>query len=306
MQPVLTEEEEEILFWDFRESIPGEPELDYPIFDKIPKTAFTCDDKIDGYYADVEARCQVFHVCITLPSVGDRVAIKNSFLCPNGTIFNQETFACQWWPDVECALSPNFFDLNEAIGKVPESAAKKDIEQQQVVIAAAASVDAAPATVVAPVPVVLLDAPVPVVEVAPAPVEIAPAPVVILDAPVVQAEAAVATQSVAEAVVAEAAAAVALPTIKIQLEPEVVPAPVVLEPAPAPVVEVAYEPAVVAAPAALEPVQDVVIPEADLAAIKEVVEEGIKISLPQVPSGLYEAPLADASAVSSSGAQKKY
>lgn len=48
VQPVLSESQEEILFWDFRESIPGEPELDYPIFDKIPVTSFTCDDKIDG------------------------------------------------------------------------------------------------------------------------------------------------------------------------------------------------------------------------------------------------------------------
>jgi hypothetical protein len=48
VQPVLTASEEEILFWDFRESIAGEPELDYPIFDKIPVTAFTCDGKLNG------------------------------------------------------------------------------------------------------------------------------------------------------------------------------------------------------------------------------------------------------------------
>jgi hypothetical protein len=48
VQPVLSASEEEILFWDFRESIAGEPELDYPIFDKIPTTAFTCQGKING------------------------------------------------------------------------------------------------------------------------------------------------------------------------------------------------------------------------------------------------------------------
>ena len=48
VQPVLTEEEEEIAFWDFRESIPGDPETDYPILDKIPVTSFTCVGRIDG------------------------------------------------------------------------------------------------------------------------------------------------------------------------------------------------------------------------------------------------------------------
>ena len=114
-QPVLTESEEEILFWDFRESIAGEPELDYPIFDKIPATAFKCDGKLNGsigtsitkrhslpdlnienigYYADEEARCQVFHVC---SQGADETIIQNSFLCPNGTIFSQKEFACLWY-----------------------------------------------------------------------------------------------------------------------------------------------------------------------------------------------------------------
>ena len=28
---------------------------------------------------------------------------KYSFLCPNGTIFNQEYFICDWWFNVDCA-----------------------------------------------------------------------------------------------------------------------------------------------------------------------------------------------------------
>lgn len=37
--------------------------------DAIPDTSFTCQDKITGgYYADVEAECQLFHVCL---QVGD-------------------------------------------------------------------------------------------------------------------------------------------------------------------------------------------------------------------------------------------
>lgn len=26
--------------------------------------------------------------------------VQDSFLCPNGTIWNQEKFACQWWYEV--------------------------------------------------------------------------------------------------------------------------------------------------------------------------------------------------------------
>ena len=76
--------------------------------------------KTKGFYADVDTRCQVFHVCASIP---DAEPIKSSFLCPNGTIFNQEVFVCQWWPDVDCATSSNFYNLNSNIGKVPESAA---------------------------------------------------------------------------------------------------------------------------------------------------------------------------------------
>ena len=39
-----------------------------------------------GYYADPEAECQVFHIC-TADGFGG--LSKYSFLCPNGTIFNQ-------------------------------------------------------------------------------------------------------------------------------------------------------------------------------------------------------------------------
>ena len=51
-----------------------------------------------GYYADEEAECQVFHIC------GSEAA-KFSFLCPNGTIFNQNYFICDWWFNVDCAES---------------------------------------------------------------------------------------------------------------------------------------------------------------------------------------------------------
>ena len=43
-----------------RNSIPGEPGLDYPILAAVQDSAFTCDGlTFGGYYADVEQQCQV-------------------------------------------------------------------------------------------------------------------------------------------------------------------------------------------------------------------------------------------------------
>lgn len=42
------------------DSIPGVPNDDYPTYTEIPETGFKCSDKqYPGYYADVEAQCQV-------------------------------------------------------------------------------------------------------------------------------------------------------------------------------------------------------------------------------------------------------
>ena len=55
---------------------------------------------IPGYYADSEAECQAFHIC---SADGQGGLTKYSFLCPNGTIFNQEYFICDWWFNVDCS-----------------------------------------------------------------------------------------------------------------------------------------------------------------------------------------------------------
>ena len=84
-------------------AVPGVPGEDYPIYAETPETAFSCEGQVDGgYYADEEAECQVFHIC-TADGAGGLA--KYSFLCPNGTIFNQEYFICDWWFNVDCAES---------------------------------------------------------------------------------------------------------------------------------------------------------------------------------------------------------
>merc|ERR550532_140993 len=105
-----------------RMSVPGNPGQDYPIYAEVPDTSFSCDgpDRTEGgYYADVEAECQPFHVCSVDSNTGGLV--KYSFLCPNGTIFNQQNFVCEYWFNVDCASSESFYGLNDNIGEVPES-----------------------------------------------------------------------------------------------------------------------------------------------------------------------------------------
>ncbi|XP_064096429.1 uncharacterized protein LOC135208237 [Macrobrachium nipponense] len=93
--------------------VPGE---DYPILSSVPDTGFKCEEQeFPGYYADVadEAKCQVFHIC-------QFDGHQDSFLCPNGTVFNQQYFVCDWWFNVDCAASGDFVRLNADIGKVLE------------------------------------------------------------------------------------------------------------------------------------------------------------------------------------------
>merc|ERR1711963_386335 len=94
-------------------SVPGIPGEDYPIYAEVPETAFTCDGQVDGgYYADGEAECQVFHIC-TADGAGGLA--KYSFLCPNGTVFNQNYFICDWWFNFDCSTAEGLYSLNDEI-----------------------------------------------------------------------------------------------------------------------------------------------------------------------------------------------
>ncbi|XP_027235430.2 pro-resilin-like [Penaeus vannamei] len=104
------------------ENIPGGgvPGEDYPILASVPDTGFSCDAQaVQGYYADTaaEAGCQVFHIC------QDRALRRqqDSFLCPNGTIFNQQYLVCDWWFNVDCSQAESFYSVNELIGVVPSA-----------------------------------------------------------------------------------------------------------------------------------------------------------------------------------------
>merc|ERR1719449_138793 len=92
-------------------AIPGVPGEDYPIFAEVPESGFACDGQVDGgYYSDPEAECQAFHIC-TADGAGGLA--KYSFLCPNGTLFNQNYFICDWWFNFDCSTAADLYSLND-------------------------------------------------------------------------------------------------------------------------------------------------------------------------------------------------
>merc|ERR1712025_1396581 len=101
-------------------AIPGVPGEDYPIYAEVPESGFSCDGQVDGgYYADPEAQCQVFHIC-TADGAGGLA--QYSFLCPNGTVFNQNYFICDWWFNFDCAEAEGLYSLNDQLAAEREAA----------------------------------------------------------------------------------------------------------------------------------------------------------------------------------------
>ncbi|GAB6031391.1 hypothetical protein CHUAL_009173 [Chamberlinius hualienensis] len=100
---------------DGANSLPGTPGRDYPTYGpNPPTTTYACSSApyVPGYYADTQYGCQVWHIC----EVGGKLS---TFLCPNGTIFNQKYLVCDWWYNVNCGDSPNYYSVNSQIGVIP-------------------------------------------------------------------------------------------------------------------------------------------------------------------------------------------
>ena len=107
-------------------AVPGVPGQDYPIYAEVPETGFECDGQVDGgYYADPEAECQVFHICTNDGAGG---LTKYSFLCPNGTVFSQQYFICDWWFNFDCAETEGLYSLNDDVAAEREAASQSAAE----------------------------------------------------------------------------------------------------------------------------------------------------------------------------------
>ncbi|KAF0298719.1 hypothetical protein FJT64_003925 [Amphibalanus amphitrite] len=76
-------------------------------YDALPETSFSCEGRVvGGYYADVEAGCQMFHVGPAF-----------RFLCPNNTVFDQQHLICANWFQVSCDRSTVLYARNFEIFK---------------------------------------------------------------------------------------------------------------------------------------------------------------------------------------------
>ncbi|EGI66437.1 hypothetical protein G5I_05028 [Acromyrmex echinatior] len=108
-QPIVVKEEPK-KDQDFSK-IPGIPGIDYPLYHTVPPTSFSCAHVpvVPGMYANVETGCQAYHICHD----GREGHQGASFLCTNGTLFNQNEFACDWWYNVNCADAPSLYRVNE-------------------------------------------------------------------------------------------------------------------------------------------------------------------------------------------------
>ncbi|XP_050041044.2 uncharacterized protein [Dermacentor andersoni] len=79
-------------------------------------TNFRCPG--EGYYADVQNNCQVYHVChqVTRPD-GSADTQHYSFMCGNQTVFDQLSLTCAFPEEaVPCASAQDFFYVNNYIG----------------------------------------------------------------------------------------------------------------------------------------------------------------------------------------------
>ncbi|XP_031618291.1 U-scoloptoxin(01)-Cw1a [Contarinia nasturtii] len=89
--------------------------IDFPAYDTVPKgLSFSCKGRLPGYYADVETRCQVWHWCLFSGTI-------YSFLCPNGTVFNQAYRVCDWWTNVDCPFAAQLYRNNEELYRNPSA-----------------------------------------------------------------------------------------------------------------------------------------------------------------------------------------
>lgn len=188
--------------YEIYQGVVGRPGIDFPIQSSIPQTSFSCVTFGNGYFADLDTKCQVIHTqkhtrahhkhksyclfirmplqfiyvspifrcgatcskhefrsCTACVRINNNIYIriilthfslytrtntethtntpltnhsnsqvfhiceggkKISFLCPNGTIFQQTDLICDWWFRVNCAQSPDYYaDSAEILSRSP-------------------------------------------------------------------------------------------------------------------------------------------------------------------------------------------
>ncbi|XP_055299607.1 uncharacterized protein LOC129567062 isoform X2 [Sitodiplosis mosellana] len=112
--------------YEIYQGVVGRPGVDFPVLTGIPQTTFNCRDFGNGYFADLETECQVFHIC-----EGGK---KISFLCPNGTIFQQSELICDWWFKVNCAAAPGHYaESSEVLSRAQNRSSSYSVKSKPTV-----------------------------------------------------------------------------------------------------------------------------------------------------------------------------
>eukprot|EP00095_Tigriopus_kingsejongensis_P002020 snap_masked-scaffold419_size176504-processed-gene-0.23 protein:Tk02020 transcript:snap_masked-scaffold419_size176504-processed-gene-0.23-mRNA-1 annotation:"cuticle protein" len=78
--------------------------------------SFSCDSREYGYYADVSNNCQIFHICLPIEDDAGSIieTAQWSFICGNGTVFDQQTLSCNYELDsVLCDQAESLYNLVE-------------------------------------------------------------------------------------------------------------------------------------------------------------------------------------------------
>ena len=62
----------------------------------VTQAAFSCDQRLQGYYADVGQQCSMFHLCFPVQQFGTGLISfqRFSFVCPDDMVFDQLRLSC--------------------------------------------------------------------------------------------------------------------------------------------------------------------------------------------------------------------
>ncbi|XP_068242596.1 U-scoloptoxin(01)-Er1a-like isoform X1 [Palaemon carinicauda] len=100
-----------------------------PLFYELPSNAslvlgqirngFDCANRAYGYYADQSNNCAIFHVCYPyVDAEGNSFTRMFSFLCGQGSIFDQSTLTCNF-PEqaLPCEAANTYYNINDYFGR---------------------------------------------------------------------------------------------------------------------------------------------------------------------------------------------
>ena len=85
----------------------------------IPPLSGTVVEHVVGCNKTISSST-AFHICAG-SGLQDNSLTKYSFLCPNGTLFQQQYFVCDWWFNVDCDKTEHFYPLNDELDTARQS-----------------------------------------------------------------------------------------------------------------------------------------------------------------------------------------